>query len=61
LIEGSAALFTAIEMIFIPHIDFDYIFYLFAAECIVATAVLTPPFINELRSLFEGQHTKLVE
>jgi OPA family glycerol-3-phosphate transporter-like MFS transporter 1/2 len=51
LIEGSAALFTAIEMILIPRIDFEYIFYLFAAECIIATAVLTPPFINELKSV----------
>jgi len=48
-------------MIFIPHIDFDYIFYLFAAECIIATAVLTPPFINELKSLFQAQHLKIPE
>jgi len=46
LIEGSAALFTAFEMIIIPYIPSDSIFYLFSSECIIATLVLLPLFLQ---------------
>jgi hypothetical protein len=55
LIEGSAALFTAIEMIFIPYIPFESIFYLFSTECIIATLVLAPPFLQELNSILHPE------
>ena len=46
LIEGSASLFTALSMIIIPYIDYDSIFYLFSSECIIATFVLMPLFLQ---------------
>jgi MFS family permease len=54
LIEGSAAFFTAISMIFIPRIPFEFIFYLFSAECIIATLALTPLFWKELRGVIQN-------
>jgi sugar phosphate permease len=55
LIEGSAAFFTAISMIFIPRIPFETIFYLFSAECIIATLALAPVFIQELRAVLASR------
>lgn len=55
LIEGSAAFFTAISMIFIPRIPFELIFYLFSAECIIATLALVPLFFQELRTIKRSQ------
>ena len=46
LIESIASLTTAIEMLIIPFIPFKYIFYLFSAECIIATYVLWPLFMD---------------
>jgi len=46
LIEGSAAFFTALEMVFIPYIPFNSIFYLFSLECIIAAIILFPLFME---------------
>lgn len=61
LIEGSAAFFTAISMIFIPRIPFQLIFYLFAAECIMATLALLPLFLQELRAVRKSEGEDLLE
>jgi hypothetical protein len=61
LIEGSAAFFTAISMVFIPRIPFELIFYLFSAECIIATLALMPVFIQECRSLVKTQENLIDE
>ena len=45
LIEGTAAFFTAIEMLLIPLIPFGSIFYLFGAMCLTATFALLPLFL----------------
>jgi hypothetical protein len=37
-------------MIIIPYIPFDYVFYLFSVECITAAAILTPLFLEDLRT-----------
>ena len=49
LIEGSAAFLTAVEMVAIPHIGMDYIFYLFSGETFLAFLALTPFFLEEYR------------
>lgn len=46
LIEGSAAFFTALSMVIIPYIEYDFLFYLFSSECIIATLVLMPLFLQ---------------
>ena len=46
LIEGSAAIFAALSQAVIPYIPFDFIFYLFAGECLAATIVLMPLFLS---------------
>lgn len=44
-------------MIFIPRISFELIFYLFSAECIIATLALAPVFVQELRAM-TAKHQK---
>lgn len=45
LIEGSAAFYCALEMVVIPYIPFNYIFYLFSFQCIIAAIILFPLFM----------------
>lgn len=49
--EGLAALLTTVEMVVIPHLSSSVVFYLFAAECLLATILLVPPMLAELKSL----------
>ena len=49
LIEGTAALLTGIEMVLIPYIPFEKIFYLFATLCLVAHLALIPLVLRERR------------
>lgn len=42
-------MFTTIEMVAIPYIDMKVIFYLFAGEGLVATLLLLPLFIQEMK------------
>jgi hypothetical protein len=46
-----ASLTTAIEMIIIPYIPLKFVFYLFSAECLLASYVLWPLFMEELRTI----------
>ena len=46
LIEGTAAFFTAIQMVIIPYIPFDDLFFMFSTEALVAALALLPLFIE---------------
>lgn len=47
LIEGSAAIFTALSQIVISLIPFPAIFYLFCGECLIAALALLPLFLKD--------------
>lgn len=47
--EGFAAILTTVEMIVIPHLGEGVVFYIFAAQCLIATILLIPPFLQDLR------------
>jgi hypothetical protein len=38
-------------MIAIPYLEQNVVFYLFTAECLIATIVLIPPFISEIQDI----------
>ena len=47
--EGFAAILTTIEMIVIPHLGEGVVFYIFTVQCLIATILLIPPFLQDLR------------
>lgn len=49
LVEGSAAIFSAVSQILIPLIDLNLMFVVFCLESLVATFTLLPLFIKDLK------------
>lgn len=49
LVEGSAAVFSAVSQILIPLVNLDWMFVVFCCESIVATVALLPLFLQDLK------------
>ena len=50
LIEGSAAVCAMVEMIVIPYLETNVVFYVFTGEMLVATLLMLPMFVEEIKS-----------
>ena len=51
LCEGFGAIFSALSQFIIAIIPMEWIFYCFAAECIISTLVFLPMFLKDYKNL----------
>lgn len=51
MVEGSAAVFSAISQIVIPLVNIKYMFIVFCLESLIATFALFPLFREDLKIL----------
>ena len=51
LIEGIGSVGTAIQVIIVPYISFDYLFYFFSSGMLISSVVLLPLFIRDVKEI----------
>ena len=51
VVEGSAAIVSAVSLLVIPLVSLNWLFMVFFAESLVATLLLTPLFLRDLKSI----------